>query len=97
MWMRSRDWLQDPLGVDIPDEGIFQSDAVGPSYKYDANQRLVLESKEQMRKRGVRSPDVWDAVALTFAEPVHEPSSTRRSDKYSRRGGSRGTNSWMGL
>lgn len=74
MWMRSKEWLDDPLGVDIPDESIFQSDAVGPGYKYDSNQRLVLESKEQMKKRGVRSPDVWDAVALTFAEPVYEKS-----------------------
>lgn len=77
MWMRSRDWLMDPLGVDIPDDSMFQSDAVGPTYKYDANQRLVLESKESMRKRGVRSPDVWDAVALTFAEPVYEKKETR--------------------
>lgn len=98
MWMRSKEWLEDPLGVDIPDEGVFQSDAVGPSYKYDANQRLVLESKEQMRKRGVRSPDVWDAVALTFAEPVHEPVSTHRHSPYrSRYGGKRASSSWMGL
>lgn len=72
MWMKSKEWLEDPMGVDIPDEGIFQSDAVGPSYKYDSAQRLQLESKESMRKRGVRSPDIWDAVALTFAEPVYE-------------------------
>jgi len=72
MWMRSKLWLEDPLGVDIPDESIFQSDAVGPAFKYDSSQRLILESKESMRKRGVRSPDVWDAVALTFAEPVYE-------------------------
>jgi hypothetical protein len=72
MWMKSKEWLEDPMGVDIPDEGIFQSDAVGPSYKYDSAQRLQLESKESMRKRGVRSPDLWDAVALTFAEPVYE-------------------------
>ncbi len=71
MWMRSKEWLEDPMGVDIPDEGIFQTDAVGPSYKYDSAQRLQLESKESMRKRGVRSPDVWDAVALTFAESVY--------------------------
>jgi hypothetical protein len=25
-----------------------------------------------MRARGIRSPDDWDAIALTFAEPVHE-------------------------
>jgi hypothetical protein len=72
MWMRSRDWLMDELGVDIPDEPVFQSDAVGPSYKYDSSQRLILESKESMRKRGIRSPDVWDAVALTFAEWVYD-------------------------
>ena len=97
MWMRSKDWLEDPQGVDIPDEGMFQSDAVGPSYKYDANQRLVLESKEQMRKRGVRSPDVWDAVALTFAEPVYESVGTQRNRESS--GGYRrnySSTSWMG-
>jgi len=34
------------------------------------HQRLLIESKEHMRGRGVRSPDEWDAVAATFAEPV---------------------------
>jgi hypothetical protein len=29
-----------------------------------------LEKKEDMRRRGVPSPDGWDAVVLTFAEPV---------------------------
>jgi hypothetical protein len=41
------------------------------------DQRLVLESKEHMRQRGTRSPDEWDAVALTFAEPVKMPKATR--------------------
>ena len=95
MWMRSKEWLEDPLGVDIPDEAIFQSDAVGPTYKYDSNQRLVLESKESMRKRGVRSPDVWDAVALTFAEPVYVKADDNRpktvSHVFTR------PNGWMGL
>ncbi len=36
----------------------------------NSNTRLLLESKEHMRARGVPSPDEWDAVALTFAEPV---------------------------
>lgn len=96
MWMRSREWLEDPLGVDIPDESVFQSDAVGPSYKYDSNQRLVLESKEQMRKRGVRSPDVWDAVALTFAEPVFEKMETAAKPAPSFTPSSQPT-SWMAL
>src|SRR4051812_28244466 len=51
-----------------------QADACGPSYKYDSLTRLQLEKKEDMRRRGVSSPDEWDAVALTFAEPVVEHS-----------------------
>jgi hypothetical protein len=47
-----------------------QADACGPAYSYDSNSRLKLESKDHMRARGARSPDEWDAVALTFAEPV---------------------------
>ena len=70
MWMRSRDWLNEPGGADIPDKDSLQADACGPSYNYNSNSYLLIEAKEHMMKRGVRSPDEWDAVALTFAEPV---------------------------
>lgn len=72
MWTRSRDWLDDVGGASLPDKDGLQADACAPSYRYDVNQRLLLESKEDMRRRGMRSPDEWDAVALTFAEPVTE-------------------------
>lgn len=73
MWMKSREWLEDPAGADIPDSDPLQADACGPSYSWDSNTRLKLEKKEDMRRRGVRSPDEWDAVVLTFAEPVRPP------------------------
>jgi hypothetical protein len=38
-------------------------------YKFDSAGRLLLESKQDMRKRGVGSPDEADAVALCFAQP----------------------------
>ena len=47
-----------------------QADACSPGYTYDSNIRLMLEKKDDMRRRGAASPDQWDAVALTFAEPV---------------------------
>lgn len=72
MWEGSRDWLEEAGGADVPDLDVLQTDACAPGYSYDTQQRLVLESKEHMAARGVRSPDVWDAVALTFAEPVVE-------------------------
>lgn len=70
MWMKSKQWLEDEAGADIPDLDSLQADACGPGYRYDSNTRLILESKPDMKRRGVRSPDEWDAVALTFAEPV---------------------------
>lgn len=89
MWMRSRDWLDEPGGAQIPDEDSLQADACGPQYRYDSNQYLLIESKEQMIKRGVRSPDEWDAIALTFAAPVVERK--RPADPRNR-----GARAWMG-
>lgn len=82
IWMKSKEWLQDPAGADIPDSDALQADACGPGYKWDSNTRLQLESKDDMRRRGVRSPDEWDSVALTFAEPVIEAVSPTMLDSY---------------
>ena len=77
IWMRSRDWLDELGGADIPDTDSLQADACAPQYHYNANSYLLIESKEHMRDvRKVRSPDEWDAVALTFAEPVGESDDT---------------------
>jgi hypothetical protein len=70
MWMKSKEWLEDVGGADIPDDDSLQADACGPGYKYDSHARLVLEAKADMRRRDVPSPDGWDAIAITFAEPV---------------------------
>lgn len=70
MWKRSKEWLDEEGGADIPDSDSLQADACSTGYSYDTNSRLLLESKEQMRSKGIRSPDEWDAVVLTFAAPV---------------------------
>jgi len=88
MWMRSNDWLKAPGGADIPDSDSLQADACAPGYKYNANSYLLIESKEHMRDvRKLRSPDEWDAVALTFAEPVSEASNIDWSIPRGRGGG----------
>jgi hypothetical protein len=92
MWSRSRDWLNEPGGADIPDEDSLQADACTPGYHYDANSYLLIESKEHMRARGVRSPDEWDAIALTFAEPVVE----RIKHHETGYGNHRGAGRWLG-
>lgn len=65
MWGLLRDWL--PGGA-IDNDSVLKDDLVGPEYKFLGNgDRLALESKEDMKKRGIPSPDHGDALALTFA------------------------------
>jgi hypothetical protein len=86
MWMKSKEWLEEPAGVNIPDTDSIQADACAPAYSYDSNSRLILESKDHMRARGVASPDEWDAVALTFSEPVASDAGFSRKIEYGKSG-----------
>lgn len=70
MWWEMRDWLDGDRPVMIPDRDDLHTDLVSPQYKYDSNQRRKLESKDDIKKRGLRSTDCGDALALTFAEPL---------------------------
>lgn len=68
MWGELKQWLmQDP--VQIPDIDSLHADLCSLKYKYDSNSHLRIETKEDARKRGVRSPDEADALCLTFALP----------------------------
>jgi hypothetical protein len=53
----------------LPDRDSLQADLVSCGYKYRSDGKLVLESKDDMKRRGVPSPDEADAVALCFSEP----------------------------
>lgn len=68
-WGRMRAWLREPP-VELPDDQLLKVDMASPLYSYDSSRRLLLESKEAMRRRGVSSPDSADALALTFAYSV---------------------------
>jgi len=69
MWCLMRDWLEQG-NVQIPDDDALHADLAGPSGGPNTSNQMVLEKKEDMKKRGLRSPDMGDALALTFAEPV---------------------------
>jgi hypothetical protein len=57
----------------LPDDDALQADLVSTGYKHQSDGKLLLESKQDMRKRGVPSPDLADAVALCFSEPDGSP------------------------
>jgi hypothetical protein len=69
-WQQMKEWLEDDGGASIPDRDDLHADLCGVRYSYDSSGRLRLEKKEDMKKRGLRSPDLADALALTLAEPV---------------------------
>jgi hypothetical protein len=69
MWGEMLKWLEDGP-VMIPDSTTLASDLCAPSYIHDSKHRLQIEKKEDMRKKGLQSPDEADALALTFAFPV---------------------------
>lgn len=68
MWGRMRDFLHD--GGCLLNDPELISEMTVPEYSYDPQNRIVLEAKEDMKKRGYDSPDLADALALTFAEEV---------------------------
>lgn len=67
MWGRMRDWLP---GAGIPDDEELKDDLIGPEYGFSSREQFQLESKKDMKARGLASPDIADALALTFAYPV---------------------------
>ena len=68
MWGLMKEWLLD-LPCQIPDNDSLHADLCAVNYKIDSNSRTQLEKKEDMKRRGIRSPDEGDALALTFALP----------------------------
>ena len=71
MWGKTKTWLEDQP-CDIPDDNSLHQDLCAPAFKYTSARQIKLEAKEDMAKRGLRSPDIGDALALTFAYPVRD-------------------------
>ena len=71
MWDRARKWLRE--GGDIPNDNELRASLIGVEYGYSDNrtgERLRLERKADMKKRGLDSPDEGDALAYTFYHEV---------------------------
>lgn len=70
MWWTMLEWFEDEP-CRIPAKAMaLASDLSAPEPRLHSSGRRLLEKKEDMRKRGMRSPDGGDALALTFYEPV---------------------------
>jgi len=77
MWGEMVGWFSDEGGVDIPDGEEWQKHLCAPGYTYDSLSRLQLEKKDSIKSRLGFSPDLGDALALTFAEKIVSTASSR--------------------
>ncbi len=68
MWGEGKAWLEE-LPNQIPDSDELHADLCNSKYSVDSISRLKIESKADMKKRGVRSSDCADAFLLTLAVP----------------------------
>lgn len=77
LWALLRDMLEENLSehiqgsesqIQFPDDEKLVSQLTTRKYKMTSRGRLILERKEDMKKRGLPSPDRADAVVLAFAE-----------------------------
>lgn len=55
----------------LPGDTELVSELTGPSFFFDQRSKMRLESKDDLKKKGLKSPDKSDSLALTYAEPVH--------------------------
>jgi hypothetical protein len=67
MWGKMREWLKTAA---IPNDRFLKTDLISPMMKPDSRGTIFLESKKDMKSRGLASPDAADAIAVTFAFPV---------------------------
>ncbi len=67
-----KDWLIQDMPVELPDSEDLQSDLCCFGSKYTSNGLLKIESKDDLKARGLPSPDTADALMLTFAGGFYE-------------------------
>jgi hypothetical protein len=93
LWGQMREWLQT---ASIPNDRQLKADLLAPHQKPNSAGSIQLESKKEMKSRGVASPDAADALACTFAYPVAHREYREKPRVITTQQGGGVINSWMG-
>lgn len=72
LWDVMKEWLyQNEMPVQIPDDDNLHGALCSLGFKHRVNEQLVIESKDDLRARGMPSPDEADALSLTFFSGIY--------------------------
>jgi hypothetical protein len=94
MWGEMKQWLR---SASIPVDKQLKTDLTGVRVKPNSSGSLLLESKKEMKARGLASPDAADALAVTFAFPVaHREERVDRTARPRYYNDGNAALSWMG-
>jgi hypothetical protein len=66
LWWRGREWFEG-LACSMPQDDPLISELVQPLYRYESTGKIRVESKQELKDRGIKSPNRADAFLLTFA------------------------------
>ena len=69
MWRDMREYLKN--GASIPNDPELATDLTALQYEFRGGE-LLIEAKDNAKKRGIKSPDRADSLALTFAFPARD-------------------------
>jgi hypothetical protein len=84
MWFKMADWIKS--GGALPNDSQLLRELTTPTYTFK-NDKMFLEKKEQIKDRLGSSPDMADALALTFAIPEQAARDTiinRHTDRFNK-------------
>lgn len=93
MWGAMKDWLKT---ASIPLDRFLKTDLISPMMKPDSKGTIFLESKKDMKARGLASPDAADAICVTFAFPVAHREAREPTQRRTYSDRSVVATSWMG-
>lgn len=79
LWFNAREWLEQKQGRINPDLHQLRSELVIPRYKFQSSGKILVESKDEMKKRGHKSPNYADAFVMSFASNAVSATGGRKS------------------
>lgn len=91
-WGAMRDWLRE--GAEIPDDAELDAQLTSREYGFTNKGQIQLEKKEDMKLRGLESPDIADMLSMTFAVKVMPKPKEEKPRMWS--GSREMETSWMG-
>lgn len=90
MWNSAKEWLKE--GGCLPDDQELYDELIAPELKPRLDGKILLESKEDMKTRGIPSPNKADSLVLSFAYPVRK----KKNKSEPKKSVARRSVGWMG-